>query len=117
MPNSISTDKRRYTYCEQREVFDWMAAVAKERGVDDVSVIVREATSAMYAMYKDQRPQDSLFAKRQKEKATERKRTARQIKAGTLSRDAAQKRNSAVKGAVKIVNLWPALRLHARRTN
>ena len=114
MPNAISPEKTTYTFLESREVLEWMAKMARARGTD-LSVIMREATSAYYVQHRSgDSPENSLFAARSRTKAAQRARTARQIADGELTREAAQQRNAPIREAVHVVDLWPAILRRAR---
>ena len=64
MPNAISPEKTTYTFLESREVLEWMAKMARARGTD-LSVIMREATSAYYVQHRSGGlPENGLFAVR-----------------------------------------------------
>jgi hypothetical protein len=113
MPNAISPSKRSVTYLENLSVMEWFEAMAAARKTG-VSVILREATSAYFAEYKDKLAAPSLFAVRSAAKVAQRKETARRIASGAESSAQAQDRNAPIRQPVRIVNLWPAIRRHAR---
>ena len=116
MPNAISPEKKLYTFLESREVLEWMGKLARERGTD-LSVIMREATSAYYVQHRSSDlPENSLFAVRSRAKAAQRAQTARQIAAGELTPEDAQQRNAPIRQAVQVVDLWPAILRRARAT-
>jgi len=101
------------TFLESRKVIEWMEAVARERDTD-LSVVLREATSFYYLQHRNASPEVSLTAQRAEAKATQRAKTARQIKSGVLSPSQAQELNAPVKRPVKVLNLWSSIRHHLR---
>ena len=101
------------TFLENRKVIEWMEAVACERSTD-LSVILREATSFFYLQHRNTSPEVSLTAQRAAVKATQRAKTARQIKAGALSPSQAQEINAPVNQPVRMLNLWSSIRQHVR---
>lgn len=113
MPNVISKDRKSVTFLESRKVIEWMEEVARERGTD-LSVILREATSAYYLQHQNASREESLSAKRAATKAAQRTKTRREIKAGVLSPEAAQERNAPVAEPVRVLDMWPAIRRHVR---
>jgi hypothetical protein len=113
VPNVISKDRRSVTFLESRKVAEWMEAMARERGTD-LSVILREATSAYYLQHHDASLATTLTARRAIAKAAQRSRTARQIKAGVLSPLSAQSRNAPVTEPVRVLDLWSSIRRHVR---
>jgi hypothetical protein len=113
MPNAISPEKRSITFLENRRVIAWMESVAQTRDTD-LSVILREATSAYYAQHGGgDLAESGLFAKRAATKAVQRTLTAQQIATGVMTPGEAQERNAPIQQTVKIVNLWPAIRRRA----
>ena len=113
MPNAISPTKRSVTFLESRKVLEWMEAIACERNTD-VSVILREATSAYYVQHRSTSAAPSLFALRSATKAAQRADTARRIASGQLTPEAAQEHNAPIHTPVQIVNLWGNIRRHLR---
>lgn len=113
MPNVISSEKRSVTFLENRDVFVWMEEIARDRQTD-VSVILREATSAYYLQHKAA-PTD-LLARRSAAKATQRAQTAKQLASGRLTPKAAQERNAPIRKPVRVVDLWASIRRHVRTT-
>lgn len=112
MPNVISKERRSVTFLENRKVVEWMEAVARERGTD-LSVILREATSAYYLQHREaSSSQGTLFAKRVSAKAAQRRETARKLARRELTAEQAQKLNAPVHGDVKLVDMWSAIRRH-----
>ncbi|MDD2765792.1 MAG: hypothetical protein PHE83_17660 [Opitutaceae bacterium] len=109
----IAADKRSVTYLENIHVLAWMEREAAMRETT-VSVLLREATSAYYVQHKNPEPSAGLFALRSAAKASGRTTTVQQITSGALSPEAAQDRNAPIRGPVRILNLWPAIRRHAR---
>lgn len=100
------------TFLESRKVIEWMESLARERGTD-LSVILREATSAYYVEHRDSSsPRKTLFEKRAATKAAQRRETARLLTEKKLSPAQAQKRNAPIEGAVKVVDLWASIRRH-----
>jgi hypothetical protein len=114
MPNVISKDRRSVTFLESRKVAEWMEAMARERGTD-LSVILREATSAYYLQHHDATLETSLTAHRAITKAEQRSHTDRQIKDGGLSPIRAQERNAPVTEPVRVLDLWSSIRRHVRK--
>ena len=115
MPNAISSEKRSVTFLENREVFEWMGEIARARQTD-VSVILREATSAYYLQNKTASADPNLLARRSAAKATQRAKTAKQIASGRLTPKAAQERNAPIHKPVRMVDLWSSIRRHVRTT-
>ena len=113
MPNMIAADKRSVTYLENIRVLAWMEREAAAR-TTTVASLLREATSAYYAQYENAPAALSLFATRSAAKAAGRTTTAQQITSGALSPEEAQDHNAPIRGPVRILNLWPAIRRHAR---
>ena len=101
------------TFLESRKVIEWMETVARERGTD-LSVILREATSAYFLQHLNAAPAASLTARRAATKAAQRTRTARQIKAGELTPAAAQAQNAPVAKPVRVLDMWSSIRRHVR---
>jgi hypothetical protein len=113
MPNVISKERRSVTFLESRKVIEWMEGMARERDTD-LSVILREATSAYYLQHRNASPETSLTAQRAATKAAQRARTARQIKAGVLTPAQAQQQNAPLKQPVRMVDMWASIRRHVR---
>jgi hypothetical protein len=113
MPNVISQDKRSVTFLENRLVFDWMESMARARNTD-VSVILREASSAYYNEHREAKTENAFLTMRAGEKAAKRAVTAHLIETGELTPDEAQERNAPIRGPVTIVDLWPSIRRRAR---
>jgi hypothetical protein len=113
MPNVISKDRRSVTFLESRKVIAWMETVARERGTD-LSVILREATSAYFLQHSDAKPETSLTARRAATKAAQRTRTAQQIKTGRLTPAEAQQQNAPVSEPVRVLDMWSSIRRHVR---
>lgn len=113
MPNVISRDRRSVTFLENRKVIEWMEAMARARKTD-LSVILREATSAYYLQHQAAANEPSLFARRSATKAGQRAKTARDIAAGVLSLAKAQERNAPIHQPVRVLELWPSIRRHIR---
>jgi len=116
MPNVISPRKRSVTFLESREVFEWMEEMARVRQTD-VSVILRDATSAYYLQH--QKVADDhvgLLTQRSETKAAARMKTAKQIASGKWTPAAAQERNAPIHKPVRVVNLWPSITRHVRST-
>jgi hypothetical protein len=113
MPNVISKERKSVTYLESRKVLAWMESVARERGAD-LSVILREATSAYFLQHQDGLPTQSLTARRTAAKAEQRRQINAKIRAGTLTPQSAQEENAPVRQPVRIVDLWPSIRRHVR---
>ncbi len=113
MPNVISAEKRSVTFLESREVFAWMREVALERKCE-VSVILREATSAYYVQHRSQSAETNLSEQRAATKVAQRKETARQLAAGEVTPAKAQLRNAPIGDSVRILDLWPSIRRHTR---
>ena len=90
-----------------------MEGIARERKTD-LAVIVREATSAYYAQHHNGAVSPNLDAVRSASKAAQRVETARQIAAREISPRQAQERNAPISEPVKVVDLWSAIRRHAR---
>lgn len=102
------------TFLESRKVIEWMESVARERGTD-LSVILREATSAYYVQHRDSSSvRETLFEKRAATKASQRRETARLLAEKKLTPARAQKRNAPIEGAVKVVDLWSSIRRHVQ---
>lgn len=114
MPNVISKDRRSVTFLESRKVVEWMESVAQERGTD-LSVILREATSAYFLQHSNAKPETSLTAQRAQTKAAQRTRTARQIKAGHLTPAEAQLQNAPISEPVRAPDMWTSIRRHVRK--
>lgn len=115
MPNVISPEKRCVTFLESREVFEWIEEMAHVRQTD-ISVILREATSAYYLQYKTASTDPGLLARRSATKAAQRTETAKQIASGKLTPGAAQARNAPIHKPVRVVDLWPSIQRHVRAT-
>jgi hypothetical protein len=115
MPNAISPDKRSVTFLESRKVTEWMEAMARARKTD-LSVILREATSAYYVQHQTASSEPGLFARRSTTKAAQRAQTARQIASGRLTPAEAQERNAPIHQPVRMLDLWPSIRRHVRPT-
>ena len=115
MPNSISPDKRSVCFLENRKVVEWMEEIARARKTD-LSVILREATSAYYIQHQTASTEPGLFARRSATKAAQRADTARRIASGELTSTAAQARNAPIQEPVRVVDLWSAIRRHVRAT-
>lgn len=115
MPNAISPEKRSVTFLESREVFEWMEGIARARQTE-VSVILREATSAYYLQHKSVSTDPGLFTRRSATKAAQRIKTAKRIAAGKLTPEAAQERNAPIHKPVRVVDLWPSIQRHVRAT-
>lgn len=115
MPNSVSPDKQRLTYLENRRVAEWLAAMARSRNTD-LAVIIREATSAYFAEHATLEA-PSHFATRSAAKAAQRTETSRRIAAGSLTAKAAQRANAPLPwdAAVRVVDLWGAIRRRAAK--
>lgn len=113
MPNVISKDRRSVTFLESRKVIEWMEAVARERSTD-LSVILREATSAYYVQHQAANDKPSLFAQRSATKAAQRAKTAREIETGVLTPAKAQERNAPIRQPVRVLDMWPSIRRHVR---
>lgn len=114
MPNVISKDRRSVTFLESRKVIEWMEAMARERGTD-LSVILREATSAYFLQHQNVAPEATLTARRAATKAAQRSRTSRQIKAGVLLPAKAQANNAPITQPVRVLDLWSSIRRHVRK--
>ena len=115
MPNVSSSEKRSITFLENREVFEWMKEIARARQTD-VSIILREATSAYYLQHKSAPADPNLFARRSAAKATQRAKTAKLIASGRLTPKTAQARNAPIHKPVRMVDLWSSIRRHVRTT-
>ncbi len=113
MPNVISKDRKSVTFLENREVLAWMESVARERGTD-LSVILREATSAYFVAHRRAAEAPGLSERRAGEKARQRVETQRRIREGLLTPAEAQLRNAPIRKPVRIVDLWSSVRRHAR---
>ena len=113
MPNVISAEKRSVTFLESREVFAWMREVALERKCE-VSVILREATSAYYLQHRNASEAPNLSQQRAAIKVAQRHETARQLEAGEITPAKAQRRNAPIKDSVRVLKLWPSIRRHVR---
>ncbi len=115
MPNAISPDKQRLTYLENRQVAEWLAAMARERNTD-LAVVIREATSAYFAQYRNPNA-PSHFVIRSAAKAARRTETARRIASGSLTPEAAQAASAPLRGhaSVRVVDLWGAVRRRAAK--
>ncbi len=114
MPNVISKDRKSVTYLESRKVLAWMESIARERSTD-LSVMLREATSAYFLQHQQAKPESTLTERRAATKAAQRQATKRKIRAGVLTPDQAQDDNAPVRTPVRIVDLWPSIRRHVRR--
>jgi hypothetical protein len=114
VPNVISSSKRSVTYLESVAVMEWFETMAAARKTG-VSVILREATSAYFVEHNDKPAAASLSAVRSAAKVAQRQETARLISSGLQSAAEAQDRNAPIRHPVRIIDLWPALRRHARR--
>ena len=115
MPNVISPEKRSVTFLESREVLEWMEEMAHARQTD-LSVILREATSAYYLQYQTASTDPGLFARRSATKAAQRTKTAKQMASGKLTPGAAQARNAPIHKPVRVVDLWSSIQRHVRAT-
>jgi hypothetical protein len=113
MPNVISKDRRSVTFLESRKVIEWMEEMARARKTD-LSVILREATSAYYLQHEAVSTEPTLTALRSATKAAQRAKTTREIKSGTLSPADAQERNAPIRQPVRVLDLWPSIRRHVR---
>lgn len=113
MSNVISPNKRSVKYLENRKVLEWMAAMARDRNTD-VSVLIREATSAYYVEHKEVSNEPTHCDHRASAKSKQRLETVRQIVAGELTSSEAQERNAPIHLPVSIRNLWPSIRRHVR---
>lgn len=113
MPNVISKDRRSVTFLESRKVIEWMEELARARKTD-LSVILREATSAYYLQNQAASTEPTLSEIRSATKAMQRAKTAREIKSGVLSLSDAQKRNAPIRQPVRVLDLWPSIRRHVR---
>jgi hypothetical protein len=113
MPNAISPNKRSITYLENRAVLEWFESIATARQTG-LSEILREATSAYFLAHKSADAAPTLFEQRSAKKMAQRKETNRLIASGLISPEEAQFRNAPIRGPVRIVNFWPAIRSHTR---
>lgn len=113
MPNVISKERKSVTFLESRKVIAWMETMARERGTD-LSVILREATSAYYLQHYQAAPETSLTARRAATKAAQRTETKRKIRSGVLTPKQAQELNAPVHSAVRMVDMWSSIRRMAR---
>ena len=113
MSNVISPSKRSVTYLENRKVLEWMAEMARARKTD-VSVILREATSAYYLEHKEISGEPTHFDRRTAAKSHQRLETVRKIASGELTSAEAQERNAPIHSPVRVRNLWPSIRRHVR---
>jgi ribonuclease D len=113
MPNMISKNKRSVTFLEDREVFEWMEAIARERDTD-VSRILREATSSYYVLHGAPSSSPNLFETRSATKIAQRKDTDRQIASGGKSAAEVQEQNAPIHQPIQIVNLGSSIRRFAR---
>ena len=113
MPNVISKDRKSVTFLESRKVIEWMEELARSRKTD-LSVILREATSAYYLQHQAASTEPSLSELRSATKAVQRAKTAREIKSGVLSPADAQERNAPIRQPVRVLDLWPSIRRHVR---
>lgn len=113
MPNVISRDRRSVTFLESRKVIEWMEAMARERDTD-LSVILREATSAYYLQHHAADAEQSLFTLRAATKAAQRAKMAREIEAGVITPAKAQERNAPIRQPVRVLDMWSSIRRHVR---
>jgi len=113
VPNVISKERKSVTYLESRKVLAWLESVARQRGAD-LSVMLREATSAYYLQHHESKAGRSLTERRTAAKAAQRRETTRKIRAGVLTPQSAQEENAPVHEPVRIVDLWPSIRRHVR---
>lgn len=113
MPNMISKDKRSVTFLEDREVFEWMEEIARERNTD-VSRILREATSSYFVLHRDPSSSPSLLAVRSATKIAQRNDTNHQIASGRMSAADVQERHAPIHQPIQVVDLWSSIRRFAR---
>jgi len=113
MPNVISKNRRSVTFLEDREVFDWMEGIARERDTD-VSRILREATSSYYVLHRDPSSSPSHSAARFATKIIQRKAADQQIASARMSAADIQERNAPIHQPTRIVDLWSSIRRFAR---
>jgi len=113
MPNAISPTKKSVTFLENRTVLEWMEAIARTRETN-VSVILREATSAYHAQHRSASAVPNLLELRSAQKAAQRTATAREIASGRLTPGQAQELNAPIHTPVRISNIWAAIRRHTR---
>jgi hypothetical protein len=113
MPKVIPLTETSVTYSENPKVMEWMNTMAHDRNAD-VSVIIREATSAYYLEHKEIPAEPTHFDQRAAAKAHKRLETARQIASGEISPTEAQERNAPIHSTVHVRNLWPAIRRYVR---
>jgi hypothetical protein len=90
-----------------------MESVARQRGTD-LSVMLREATSAYYLQHHKSHAERSLTERRAEAKAAQRRETARKVQTRALTPQSAQAANAPVDQPVRIVDLWPSIRRHVR---
>ena len=90
-----------------------MREVARERQCE-VSVILREATSSYYLQHRSESAKPNLSQQRAAAKVAQRKETARQLSAGEVTPAKAQRRNAPIRESVRMLDLWPSIRRHAR---
>lgn len=101
------------TFLESRKVIEWMEELARARNTD-LSVILREATSAYYLQHQTASTKPTLSELRSATKAVQRAKTARAIKSGAMSPADAQERNAPIRQPVRVLDLWPSIRRHVR---
>ncbi len=90
-----------------------MRDVALERKCE-VSVILREATSAYYLQHRTESAEPNLSQQWAATKVAQRKETARQLEETEITPAKAQRRDTPIKESVRILNLWPSIRRHVR---
>ena len=101
------------TFLESRKVIEWMEKMARDRKTD-LSVILREATSAYYLQHQVASTEPTLSDLRSATKAVQRAKTAREIQSGVLSPADVQERNAPIRQPVRMLDLWPSIRRHVR---
>jgi hypothetical protein len=113
MPNSISPFRKSVTYLEDRIVYEWMLKMAAERQTD-VSVIIREATSAYFVISEQPSARVANSEEIFEAKASKRAETKLWMVAEDIEPEEAHRRMVQKAGPIRIKDLAVALRRNQR---
>ena len=113
MPNSISPNRRPVSYLEDRLVFNWLRKIAAERETD-ISVIIREATSAYFIQSEQPTSRSISFAEISSSKAADRANMNRWIAEEEMTPKQAQEYSASINGPVTVPDLASWIRRYGR---